>query len=84
MPSLECLTCSPFFYSGTNIYSNEINSTPLVLLASVSRIRELESQLKDEICWLLNHHGGVILFDCVLRNRDVVPVGDIMSLQLKA
>jgi hypothetical protein len=55
----------------------------VVLLQSVSGIRELESQLKDEACWLLNGHGGVILFDCVVHNLEAFPVGDLMSLQLK-
>jgi hypothetical protein len=83
LPSIDCISCCPFFYAATNISSSSVNSTPLVLLPSISKIHEFEGQLRDEICLLLNSHGGVILFDCVSKNRDIIPVGEMMSLQLK-
>jgi hypothetical protein len=68
LPAINCLACCPFFYQGVNIYSPAVNSTPLVALPSVAHIREMEKRLKDEICLLLNSHGGVIVFDCAVRN----------------
>lgn len=83
LPSLECIGCSPFFYSNTNIYAPGINSTPIIPLPSIAKIKELEGRLKDEVCWLLNNNGGIILFDCATRNRDIIPIGITMSPTLK-
>ena len=60
-----------------------ISRTPLYLMGQTTDIKKDEPQLKDLICYLLNNKGGVILFDCARRFRDVVPVGEYMSEKLQ-
>ena len=56
-----------------------ISRTPIYLMGQNTDIKKDEPQVKDLICYLLNNGGGVILFDCLRRFRDVLPIGEYIS-----
>ena len=60
----RCLGCSPFFIYGMNIQDDEVVPYPVRAFSSVSEMKNFESEIKDEICAMLNSFGGVILLGC--------------------
>lgn len=44
-------------------------------------INEDADDLKDKICYLLNNGGGVILFDCARKYRQIIPMGEYLKKQ---
>lgn len=52
---------------------------PVYLFSSISRLKEIEVQIKDRICIYLNSGGGVILFNCVKIDRLIYAKGDTTS-----
>lgn len=75
----SCLCCSQFFYTNVNIYDDSITKMPVNLFPSITRLKEIEVQLKDRICTYLNTGGGVILFNCVKSDRFIYAKGDRTS-----
>lgn len=45
------------------------------MFPSVAQMREYESQIKDQICAMLNSGGGTILFDCIHLNEKIKVCG---------
>ena len=83
MNPLSCLGCCEFFYSNCNIYCPYTSSTPLLLMGEATNMKNQAALIKDSICYLLNNGGGVMLFDCEQKYRDVYPVGEFVSTQEK-
>jgi hypothetical protein len=72
-PAPNCLGCAQFFYANQNIYRPEVCKHPLALLGSISQISSNATNIKDEICAMLNGGGGVLLFDCAKVDNLVIP-----------
>ena len=70
-----CLGCAPFFFDNINIYDQDINKVPFKVFSSVRQMKELEQEIKDQICAILNSGGGIILFDCVKAYEKVIVKG---------
>lgn len=65
LPESNCLGCSSFFFDNMNIFDQNVNKVPFKVFSSVRQMKELEQEIKDQICAILNSGGGLILFDCV-------------------
>jgi hypothetical protein len=56
-----------------------VNKTPIELVSKITQLSDLQNDVKDKMCYLLNNEGGVILFDVARKYRDYVPQGEIFS-----
>ena len=84
IPSVQCIGCCRYFFTDTNIYYDHYNNTELVIIGAVFKMKELETKLKNEVCRLLNGNGGILLFDCVKKYRDILPIGELLTPQIRA
>jgi len=75
----QCLGCSTFFIKNMSIMDEMINKTPLKVFSSSQDMRNIENQIKDEICSMLNGKGGIILFDCPYNYDKVRAVGRVWT-----
>ena len=63
-----------------NIFDPFVNRTPLLTMGKLKLVGREMTELKDRVCYLMNNGGGVILFDCERRHREVLPVGSQFTL----
>jgi len=62
-----------------NIYDPEINTQPFIVFQSVKEMKNIEQEIKDRLCGMLNSSGGVILFNCIRSYEKILAEGIKMS-----
>ena len=60
-----------------------MHHAPIKVFPSIKSIKNIESQLKDWICGMLNSGGGIILFDCSTRDLRVFAEGEYLTEKKK-
>ena len=79
LPNTNCLGCTQFFYSEADINNeNDVNVETRVF-DFVQRLGDYEVEIKQEICYLLNNNGGILLFDCVRQCNSIFPKGALIT-----
>jgi hypothetical protein len=80
---LSCLGCTDFLEQGMNIKDSSVSNCRILPFPFCRRFRDYETEIKDQICCLLNSGGGLLVFGCEVKALSVVVKGESLSEKQK-